>query len=213
MRRGRKAREDAEVVRRRVECAAMRLFANHGSAAVSVQTLANAVGMSKQAVLYHYGTKEAIRAAVLARVTERVHAHVAAFEGVGSPLGLEALTSLVFEAWLSDPYLAGVILREVLEDPHEAGDTLQTGTLPIRKQVQGRLEAAQALGTVRADLDAVRWFDRIALAVLATLALPPRPAPPDPDGEEAAELRRRIRETMRVALVSALVDPEPQLRS
>ncbi len=36
MRRGRKAREDAEVVRRRVECAAMRLFANHGSAAVSV---------------------------------------------------------------------------------------------------------------------------------------------------------------------------------
>lgn len=203
----RKTREDAAVVRDRVERAAMRLFALHGSSAVSVQAIADAVGMSKQAVLYHYGNKEAIRGAVLQRVTGRAQAWVEEFTADGTELSLATLTDRVFEAYLADPFIPGVILREVLEDPDQGGSTIQEGTLPWRERVQELLEAAQRAGVVRPDLDTERWFDRVALMLLSSLALPPREAAPPTDPEDADAIRAVIAETIRIALVSSLADP------
>lgn len=212
MPRERKVREEAAVVRERVERTAMRLFALHGSSAVSVQAIADAVTMSKQAVLYHYGSKDAIRAAVLLRVTLRARAWVQVFTAPGTSWTLPALVERVFDAYLADPFIPGVILREVLEDPSQAGLALEEGTLPWRDQVRDVVLSAQGAGLVRADLDATRYFDRIVLMLLATLALPPREAPPERGSPEAEELRRLLQETLRIALVSAMVDPDPLLR-
>lgn len=211
MPRARKVREEAAVVRDRVERSALRLFALHGSPAVSVQAIADSVAMSKQAVLYHYGSKDAIRAAVLRRVTHWARDQIQAFTADGPAWTLGALTDRVFEAYVEHPFIPGVILREVLEDPEQAGLTLQEGTLPWRDQVGGIIEGAQEAGLVRADLDAQRYLDRIALMLLSTLALPPCTTATARSGPEAAEVRSLIRETLRIALVSALTDPTPVL--
>ena len=208
MPRARKVREEAAVVRDRVERAAVRLFALHGSPAVSVQTIADSVAMSKQAVLYHYGNKEAIRAAVIQRVTLRARDWVHAFTRDGADWSLDGLTERVFVAYIDDPFIPGVILREILEDPGQASPALHEGTLPWRDRVRTLIAGAQQRGVVRADLDAERYFDRIALMILSTLALPPRATPPARTGPEADEVRRQIRETIRIALVSALAEPQ-----
>lgn len=209
----RKPREDAEVVRARVERAATRLFALRGSRAVSLQAIADAVGMSKQAVLYHYGSKENLRVAVLARVVARVATWFERFttDAVGADLHLDALADYFLASYHDDPFLPGVILREILEDPDGVTPALQDGTIGWRSKLSELMGGAQQAGIVRADVDVDRFFDRTAMMLLATLSLPPRTEPPASGSADEVELRLQIREVLRIALVSAFDDPSPLL--
>ncbi len=209
----RKQREDAAVVRQRIEREAMRLFALRGSRAVSVQAIADAVSMSKQAVLYHYGNKEALRTAVLDRVVARVARWFERFttDAIGSDLHLDALADYFLASYLADPWIPGVVLREILEDPDGVAPALQDGTIGWRSKLVELIRGAQQIGVVRPDVDVDRFFDRTAMMLLATLSLPPRTEPPEPGSEDERELRLLIREVLRIALVSAFVDPSALL--
>ena len=57
-------------VRRRCIAAATQLFAAHGFDGTSVQAIADAIGVTKQAVLHHFASKEALREAVLAAMLD-----------------------------------------------------------------------------------------------------------------------------------------------
>ncbi|MCA9614658.1 MAG: helix-turn-helix transcriptional regulator, partial [Myxococcales bacterium] len=50
---------------------ATRLFAAHGFGATSIQAVAEAVGIRKPSLLYHFGSKELLRDAVLERILAR----------------------------------------------------------------------------------------------------------------------------------------------
>lgn len=65
------AREsEATDVRSQVVVVATRLFAAHGFDGTSLQDIADAVGVSKPAVLHHFASKEHIRTAVLDAIVE-----------------------------------------------------------------------------------------------------------------------------------------------
>jgi TetR/AcrR family transcriptional regulator len=63
-------RRTTEEFREAVVAEATRLFADRGFAGTSVQEIADAVGCSKQLVLYHFGSKDAIREAVMTTVRD-----------------------------------------------------------------------------------------------------------------------------------------------
>ena len=63
-------RRTTEEFREAVVAEATRLFADRGFAGTSVQEVADAVGCSKQLVLYHFGSKDAIREAVMTTVRD-----------------------------------------------------------------------------------------------------------------------------------------------
>jgi AcrR family transcriptional regulator len=189
----RKPREAPEVVKERIEIAAIELFAVRGSDAVSVGQIASAVAMSSQAVLYHYGTKAALHEAVTARILAITGAWLSQF---GAPdtldVSLDGLTQLILDFASDNPWVPIAILRELLRSPDVA-----------QPRFQG--------GVVRPDLDARTWFDRIALMVLATLSFPQRSFPLEAGSAEEDALRAELRESVRIALTSVFVDPAPWL--
>lgn len=97
---------------------ALRLFAERGFHGVSLADVAQALGLTKQAVLYHFKTKEALYAEVLAQVAQ---AHVAVLDqlelGAAAPearlgLWLRAL----FDYALASPTEVRVLVRELLDN-------------------------------------------------------------------------------------------------
>ena len=53
-----------------IRVAATKLFATRGYEAVSLQAIADVVGVAKQTLLYHYPSKEVLRRAVIDQVFE-----------------------------------------------------------------------------------------------------------------------------------------------
>jgi AcrR family transcriptional regulator len=82
----------------RVVDAAIRVIAERGLAAASVQDIADAAKMSKGAVHYHFDSKDELLERVLARSCEVVEARVrAAFEEPGTPM--DRVRRAVLEMW------------------------------------------------------------------------------------------------------------------
>jgi TetR/AcrR family transcriptional regulator len=208
----RKPREAPEVVKERIEIAAIELFAVRGSDAVSVGQIASAVAMSSQAVLYHYGTKAALHEAVTARILAITGAWLSQF---GAPdtldVSLDGLTQLILDFASDNPWVPIAILRELLRSPDVAQPRFQEETLGWRSSIADALALGQQGGVVRPDLDARTWFDRIALMVLATLSFPQRSFPLEAGSAEEDALRAELRESVRIALTSVFVDPAPWL--
>jgi AcrR family transcriptional regulator len=65
---------------------ALEQFSSAGYAATSLQNIADAAGVSKASVLYHFASKEQLLGAALARTVDALEAIVASFEGLDTSL-------------------------------------------------------------------------------------------------------------------------------
>jgi AcrR family transcriptional regulator len=92
---GYKKSEDS---RRQVLDAAVKTLAARGLAATSIQDIADAAGLSKGAVHYHFESKDELLARVLDRCCESIEARVlAVFEEPGTPM--DRVRRAIFEMW------------------------------------------------------------------------------------------------------------------
>jgi AcrR family transcriptional regulator len=69
-------KKPARTPRERILEAALQVFAANGANASSVQEVAEAAGMSKQALLHHFKSKELLRAGVYELLGERMRAQL-----------------------------------------------------------------------------------------------------------------------------------------
>lgn len=153
--------------RDRILQAALTAFAARGVGATSIQDVAAAAGMSKQALLHHFHTKELLRAGVYGLLAERLRAQLpeAAAELVSrSEHRYRGLLEVVLGRFSANPELSRFVVFELLERPEEVRDWL-------------REEAALWLGLVRGVVDQSKeaeaeGFDAEAhLAVLGAMML------------------------------------------
>ena len=106
-------------VRHRIVAAARRLFADKGYAGTSLQAVADAVGIRKPSLLYHFRSKDILRRAVLDDVLAHWKSelpHLLARSRSGKDRFAGAVGALVgfFE---DDPSRARIIVREMLDQP------------------------------------------------------------------------------------------------
>ena len=93
---GYKKSEDS---RRQVLDAAIATLAERGLASTSIQDIADAAGMSKGAVHYHFESKDELLQQVLGRCCESVEARVrAVFDEPGSPM--DRVRRAILEMWI-----------------------------------------------------------------------------------------------------------------
>jgi len=179
----------------RIREAAARLFAEQGVRGTSVQQVADAAGMSKQAMLYHYPSKATLRKAVEKDFIEQwrtmlptLVAIVTGASGTDSNTALDALLM-----GISDRHhiAARFLMRELIEDD---GRRQYDAVSPFMEHAANTLRAQQAAGTVAKDLDPDTWPVQAGTLILATLAL----LPDEPERRRArfADLVRTLRVTL-----------------
>jgi AcrR family transcriptional regulator len=134
---------------------AERLVLERGFDAMSVQSVADAAGVSKGGVYREFAGKHELLDAVLLRATTRLGDRVEALTAhLPRPVPLSALYRAGVEALLDDPLMSAAML----DDRAVLGEHVRTvGPERYRARfhwVTGHIEELRAAGRVRADLDA-----------------------------------------------------------
>lgn len=171
----REAASQAAGLRERIRREATRLIAEHGFGAISVNDVAQAVGISKQALLYHYPSREALHEAVVASLVEHSNRHllllIGAFSGK-SEERLERTMAQIRELFAAEPYAARVILRELLDGDRAQVSRLLGDIEPWLRLVVDALRQGQREGRVRRELDPEATVAHVGTLLLTSFALP-----------------------------------------
>lgn len=170
MGRPRKGTHDVATAERSLAAAA-REFARAGFHAGRLEDIAAQAGITRASLLYHWGSKEALHAAV-------VHA---AFARLGEALALAMQTEGEFGARLdalidaflgflsTNPEVAPLILREVLDHGGPGHRLLAQEVAPVLSQVE-RFVRAAGRGRVRARLPVRAVLMQVAASALLRAA-------------------------------------------
>jgi TetR/AcrR family transcriptional regulator len=191
----------------RILVEATRLFAAHGYAGTSIQAVAAAVGVSKPTLVYHYGSKEGLREAVLDALMNHWRQDLPRLMAAASSGGprLDALMAAFFDFFRADPARARLLLREVLDRPDALASRIRRELQPWTGLLTQAIAAGQAQGLLRPEVDPAAFTALVISAALGVVAVGEHTAAlvhPEPDvATQQAELIRVAR--------TALLLPRP----
>jgi TetR/AcrR family transcriptional regulator len=204
------ARSVEKDVRSATIAAATRLFAAHGFEGTALQDIADAVGVTKPAVLHHFPSKEQIRQAVL----EGILAHWKKtlprllLAATASRDRFEAVFGELHRFFAADPDRARVMMREALDRPAELRRLLRGPVRPWISAVAQYVRSGREAGRHYPDLDDDAYvLHMLQLVVSATACGSVSSAVLDDDAEG-----RYDRELARIAR-SSLFPPRSEARA
>lgn len=191
---------------------ATRLFARRGVAAVSLQAIAEEVGISKPSLLYHFPSKEQLRQCVLDQLFDHWSTALPRLlKAVTSGADrFEALTRELVSFFREDPDRARLIVRELMDRPEEMRARLAETLEPWVKLIADYLEQGMRGAELRADVDAEAYIVHVVTLTIAGIAaLPVLSTALKGDREETEH--RHLRELLRIARTSLFPDsPKPR---
>jgi AcrR family transcriptional regulator len=200
-------------VRDQILAEATRQFAARGFDSTPLADIAEAVGIRKPSLLYHFSSKAALRRGVLEKIT----AHWSDM----LPRLLKAATSglerfdAVLEATIvffrEDPDRARLVVREVLDRPDEIQAIMEDQVRSWVDLVSEYIRRGQKEGRIYGDVDPRAYIVHVLNLVIGGIATYDRTttllAGDDADG---SPLERLIREMMQLARRGLFVlDPPP----
>jgi TetR/AcrR family transcriptional regulator len=155
-----------------IRVAATRLFATRGYEAVSLQAIADVVGVAKQTLLYHYPSKEVLRRAVVDHVFEHWRRTLPAIlQAVTSGRRrFTALTEELVRFFDSDRDRARLLARELLDNPADTKRLLLESLRPWILLVAEYIREGQKIGLVRSNVDPESYVLHVIILVIATVA-------------------------------------------
>ncbi len=152
---------------------ATRLFAERGVAGTSLQAVADAVGVSKPTLVYHFGSKDGLREAVL----EQLLGHwqdelprIMAAATAGGPR-LEALLDALYAFFLEDRSRALLLLREALDRPDAFRALLRQHLTPWTGLLTQAMRAGQAAGMAHHKADPEAFVQILITTAIGVLAI------------------------------------------
>lgn len=165
------SRADTEQFRKRAREAAVRLFSHHGFEGTSVQAIADDVGVSKQALLYHFNSKEGLREAALEEINQVWRTLLPRLLSALTREGARFEDALgeIMEFFRAEPAYARFLMQELLQ-PNQPKSIVED-VQPWLTVAGDFIRRAQAEGTVDDDVDPEAWVINFGTLVLATLSL------------------------------------------
>ncbi|QFU75610.1 TetR family transcriptional regulator [Halioglobus maricola] len=159
----------SESTRKQFLQAALKLFAERGFYGASIAAIATELGLTKQALLHHFGTKEklygevlALISAALSEVTDAIIA-----EQLEPAQRLEALVLAQYQDQMNHPDAARLIMRELLDNEKraaEVGNWYLKSYLELlvatagQIDVSGKMDEGRLLAMVYQLLGAAHYF-------------------------------------------------------
>ena len=172
--RGRPRGAQTEDVRNKLLTTARDLFLRYGYRSVSSRQIAAAAGANVAMIRYYFGGKPGLYREICDAVVEPVRARIDAMNAGTMSVELGMLTSAAVRMWASNPWLIGLILREVLL-PDGPFRNLFMREFPERivPMIEKIVQQEIARGRIRADLDPkLVVLSMISLGLFPFLALP-----------------------------------------
>lgn len=197
---------------------ATRLFAAQGFEGTALQEIADAVGVTKPAVLHHFPSKEHVRGAVLDEILEHWQATLPRLLLAASAARgrFDAVFGELYRFFSTDAYRARVILRECLDRPEEARRLLVGPVRPWLDAVAGYVRAGKEAGRHHPDLDPDAYVLHVLSMVIAITATASVNLAGLEGDDAAARYDREIARIARAALLlpksAAAEEPPPQKR-
>jgi len=188
-------------VRAQILTQATRLFAEQGYDGTSVQEIAEAVGIRKPSLLYHFKSKDELRENVLAEM-------LAHWNSVLPGLLLKASTQERFDAtmealsefFIQDPDRARLFLRETLDRPDHMRAMLAQFVRPWIQLLGEQLERAKEQGLVQRNVDPQAYaIEVITMAVAGTAVIDTLQVILPDDPARGTTRKRHTRELIRMA--------------
>lgn len=186
----------------RILDAALASFGGRGYGATSLDGLAADLGVTKQTILYHFGSKEGVLEAVIDRsaieLTEALQSTLAQARSGWDRV--EAVVRTVFRLGLRRPELAGLI-REVTRLGPPASTRLAEALEPLLDAARASLEREMEAGTIRttdARLLLVSLYSTVIGAVTEVEVL--RAVGIEPTARTAVRRRRELLDFLHAAL-------------
>src|ERR1700722_17330856 len=166
------ARAHENDVRAATVGAAMRLFAAHGFEGTALQDIADAVGVTKPAVLHHFPSKEHVRQAVLDAILSHWNEALPRLllAATGSGDRFDAVLGELYRFFSGNPDRARVVAREMLDRPTELRKLLRSSVQPWRGAVAGYIRAGKERGLHYAEVDEEAYLIHILLLVITATA-------------------------------------------
>lgn len=140
----------------RILNAATRLFAANGYKGTSLQAISDEVGVTKQTLLYHYSSKEALREAVLEDLFTHWRIRLPQMLDAITQSGLtryEAILEELIFFFQDDSDKATLVVREMLDNPGGIGRLLETNLKPWLLLLTQYIKEGQNMGLIYEDLD------------------------------------------------------------
>jgi len=187
--------------------AATRLFAAHGFEGTALQDIADAVGVTKPAILHHFPSKEHIRQAVLDAIVEHWQKTLPRLllAATASTDRFDAVFGELHRFFAADPDRARLIVRETLDRPAEIRKLLRGPVRRWHSAIGQYVGAGRDAGQHYADVDPQAYVIHILLLVItATASASVTSTVIDTDAQT-----RYDRELARIARAS-LFPPAPQ---
>lgn len=156
-------------IRAKILEAATRLFAAKGVDGTALQEIADAVGVRKPSLLYHFPSKEDLHRSVLESLLTRWNDIVPKLlHAVAREDRFDALLDATIEFFLNDPDRARLLLRETLDRPQEMHELLNKHVATWLGVISTSIEKAQAAGSMRKDVDAPAYVLQVIHLVVGT---------------------------------------------
>ncbi|HEX7478181.1 MAG TPA: TetR/AcrR family transcriptional regulator [Polyangiales bacterium] len=192
-----------------IRAAATKLFASHGYEGVSLQSIADEVGVAKQTLLYHFPSKELLHRAVLEHVFEHWRSTLPQIlQAVTSGhRRFTALTEELVRFFNSDRDRARLLARELLDNPEHTQRLIMEHLRPWLLLVAEYIREGKKIGLVHADVDAESYVLHVIVLVVATVGSLPTLAMALPtDGvARAAVEERHLAELVRLTRTALFV--------
>ncbi|MBX5460724.1 MAG: TetR/AcrR family transcriptional regulator [Steroidobacteraceae bacterium] len=172
--RGRPRTAHSEDVREKLLRAARDLFMRYGYRAVSSRQIASAAGVNVAMIRYYFGGKPGLYREITNAMVGPLRAGIDAMSAGATQIELASLIGTAMRMWATNPWLPGLIVREVLmqEGPLRAmfiRDFPERLVPVLEKLVRREMER----GRLRADLDPrLVVLSMISLGLFPFLALP-----------------------------------------
>lgn len=161
-----------DTVRQAALDAARRLFAERGFDGTAIQDVADAVGVTKQAVLHHFSSKDELREAVLGALLAHWGTRLPGLlaGASGGYDRLQAVFGELLRFFCGEPSWARLVVRELLDRPEVARAMLRQDVRPWIEAVGAYVRAGQVAGILREDVDAEAWAVEILQLTLMAAA-------------------------------------------
>ena len=191
-------------VRAATLAAATRLFASKGFEGTALQDIADAVGVTKPAVLHHYPSKELIRQAVLDSILEHWNRTLPRLlvAATASHDRFDAVFGELVRFFAADPDRARILLREVLDRPAEMRKMLRQAVHPWLSTVAHYVRAGREAGRHYPEVDDEAYVLHVMQLVVAAAACGPVTSS-FIDGDPEARYQRELARIARHSLFSA----------